>query len=258
MFEDALDDFRADWMLVGKAQSSVQIYISHLRHLAIVHPEPDLASCRDWAFSAPTVSVRRKRIQAVRAFGRWSESIGEDDFPWWRKLPVPVEPERPQETATLGDFEAGVAKLSLPRDRAILSVLWGCGLRRSEVANLKVDDVFLAEGVLVVRSAKNGQPRMVPIPPFASRAVRQHLRGWKTKSLFDMSTNGLRLMLRRHGLMPAHAWRRGWAVHSLRAGISETSVRSAAGWSSGAMVARYTRAKAAELALHEYRATWKL
>ena len=81
MFEDALDDFRVDWMLVGKAQSSVETYISHLRQLATIHPEPDLASCRDWALSAPTVSVRRKRIQAVRAFGRWSEAIGENDHP---------------------------------------------------------------------------------------------------------------------------------------------------------------------------------
>ena len=38
-------------------------------------------------------------------------------------------------------------------------------------------------------------------------------------------------------------------MQSLRSGVSETSVRSAAGWSSGAMVARYTRAMSAELAL---------
>ena len=44
----------------------------------------------------------------------------------------------------------------------------------------------------------------------------------------------------------AHAWRRGWAVQALRSGVSETSVRAAAGWSSGAMVARYTRALSGE------------
>ena len=40
------------------------------------------------------------------------------------------------------------------------------------------------------------------------------------------------------GVPSAHAWRRGWAVQALRNGVSETSVRAAAGWSSGAMVAR--------------------
>ena len=48
-------------------------------------------------------------------------------------------------------------------------------------------------------------------------------------------------------------WRRGWAVQALRNGVSETSVRAAAGWSSGAMVARYTRALSGELAVEEFR-----
>ena len=39
----------------------------------------------------------------------------------------------------------------------------------------------------------------------------------------------------------------------LRNGVSETSVRAAAGWSSGAMVARYTRALSGELAVEEFK-----
>ena len=38
--------------------------------------------------------------------------------------------------------------------------------------------------------------------------------------------------------------------------VSETSVRAAAGWSSGAMVARYTSALSGELAVEEFRRTW--
>ena len=41
-------------------------------------------------------------------------------------------------------------------------------------------------------------------------------------------------------------------VQALRNGVSETSVRAAAGWSSGAMVARYTRALSGELAFEEF------
>ena len=37
---------------------------------------------------------------------------------------------------------------------------------------------------------------------------------------------------------------------------SETSVRAAAGWSSGAMVARYTRALSGELAVEEFQRSW--
>ena len=54
----------------------------------------------------------------------------------------------------------------------------------------------------------------------------------------------------------AHAWRRGWAVHSLRNGVSETSLKSVAGWSSGAMVSRYTNALSGELAVEEFQRSW--
>ncbi len=45
-------------------------------------------------------------------------------------------------------------------------------------------------------------------------------------------------------------------MHSLRSGISEASVQSAASWSSGAMVARYRKAMAAEFALDEFKRSW--
>ena len=66
----------------------------------------------------------------------------------------------------------------------------------------------------------------------------------------------IRPSLMRLGVPSAHAWRRGWAVQALRSGVSETSVRAAAGWSSGAMVARYTYALSGELAVDEFKKIW--
>ena len=134
MFTDALPEFRADWLLASKATSTVGCHLSLLRLLGDTHDSPGLADVRVWVGDASTVSMRRKRVQAVRAFGRWSESIGDNDFPWWRNLPVPTEAEKPQPTATPADFEAGLSVLSSCRDRAVLSVLWCCGLRRPEAA----------------------------------------------------------------------------------------------------------------------------
>ena len=71
-----------------------------------------------------------------------------------------------------------------------------------------------------------------------------------------MSTNAIRLRLQRLDLPSAHAWRRGWAVQALRNGVSETSVKAAAGWSSGEMVARYTRALSGEIAVEEFQKSW--
>ena len=46
-----------------------------------------------------------------------------------------------------------------------------------------------------------------------------------------MTGNAIRLRLARLDAPSAHAWRRGWAVRALRVGVSEASVKAAAGWS---------------------------
>jgi site-specific recombinase XerD len=49
------------------------------------------------------------------------------------------------------------------RDRAILSIAYGCGPRRTEIENLEVADVQLSRGILIVRKGKNGKRRDIPM-----------------------------------------------------------------------------------------------
>lgn len=62
------------------------------------------------------------------------------------------------------------------RDRAILEVLFGCGLRVGELVALNVDDVDLVQQVLTVRRGKGGRSRQVPITGPAKRAVLAYIR----------------------------------------------------------------------------------
>jgi integrase/recombinase XerD len=164
---------------------------------------------------------------------------------------------RPQETTTEQDYMKAVCSALTLRDKALIEVLWSCGLRRSELTKLNAEDVNFAEGFLIVRTSKTGRPRVVPLSPAARHAVRKHLGKRTQGSLFGMTPNAVRLLLQRLDAPSAHAWRRGWAVQALRSGVSETSVRAAAGWSSGAMMARYTRALSGELAVEEFQRGWK-
>jgi integrase len=256
MDKSLLGEFQLDWKLSGKAVSTAANYAQWLEQLLTQHSEPTLVDVKEWIASTPSVSFRRKRGQAVRAFGTWAEHNNYDLFTWWKLVPLAKESQRPQTTATELDYKKAVCAASSLRDKALVEVLWSCGLRRSEIARLDIADVNFSEGFLIIRTSKTGKPRIAPLSPSARHALRKYLGRRSQGSLFQMTTNAIRLCLMRLGAPSAHAWRRGWAVQALRNGVSETSVRAAAGWSSGAMVARYTNALSGETAVLEFNRFW--
>jgi integrase/recombinase XerD len=62
------------------------------------------------------------------------------------------------------------------RDRAILEVFYGTGLRFSELANLTVTEVDLEERILWVRQGKGGKDRVLPLGRWARHWLGRHLK----------------------------------------------------------------------------------
>ena len=62
------------------------------------------------------------------------------------------------------------------RDRAILEVMYGCGLRVSELCELKREDI-VADGELLRILGKGSKERIVPIGTAAGRALTAYLEG---------------------------------------------------------------------------------
>ena len=71
---------------------------------------------------------------------------------------------------------AAKSKRNGPRDRAILELLYGSGLRVSELINLKIGDLEFEAGFLRV-TGKGDKQRLVPLGELAARAVRDYLDG---------------------------------------------------------------------------------
>ncbi|MBE6241626.1 MAG: site-specific tyrosine recombinase XerD [Bacteroidales bacterium] len=61
------------------------------------------------------------------------------------------------------------------RDKAILEVLYGCGLRVSEAVNLRISCLFMKEGFVRI-IGKGNKERLVPIGEMAVEAVEDYLR----------------------------------------------------------------------------------
>lgn len=60
------------------------------------------------------------------------------------------------------------------RDKAILEILYGCGLRVSEAVNLRISDLFFEDGFVRV-IGKGNKERLVPVGEMAIRAVEDYL-----------------------------------------------------------------------------------
>ncbi len=61
------------------------------------------------------------------------------------------------------------------RNRAILEMFYACGLRTSELCNLKVHDVDLKEQTVTIVKGKGNKSRLLPIGQYASFYIQQYL-----------------------------------------------------------------------------------
>lgn len=68
------------------------------------------------------------------------------------------------------------------RDQAMLSLFYGCGLRRREGIGLDVNDILLEKGLVYVRKGKNYRERYVPMSP----AVQEHLQTYLREGRIDI------------------------------------------------------------------------
>jgi integrase/recombinase XerD len=135
-------------------------------------------------------------------------------------------------------------KLHGVRDRAMLEVLYGSGLRVSELAALKVAEINLEDGFLVCRG-KGGKERIVPLGRSSGRAVRRYLAEVRPRldpggreELFlsrrgrPFTRQGVWKLLRQHagtaGLaarISPHVLRHSFATHLLERGADLRSVQ---------------------------------
>ena len=120
-----------------------------------------------------------RRVAAVKSFHRFLVREGVTVNHPTASLPLPQVPERLPDVVSIEDVDK---LLSQPfpegpvgsRDRAILEVLYGCGLRVSELTGLDLRDVESGEGYLRV-FGKGSKERITPISGAAAAAIQEYL-----------------------------------------------------------------------------------
>ena len=164
-------------------------------------------------------------------------------------------------SALMGDCTKGDRNIDY-RDGAVLAVMLGGGLRRSEVASLELSDFSDDDGRVVVRRAKRNKQRTVFLPMGAISAVLDWIdrRGTVAGPLFlavnkgdriihgkGLSTQAIQVIVTRRAggaaiaSVSPHDFRRTFVGNLLDAGVDLATVQNLVGHASPTTTARYDR-----------------
>ncbi len=220
-----------------------------------------MAAERDRGLSARSLA---RSLSAVRSFHAWLAEARGIEAPaviatrgprLKKRLPRPVSADAARaliETVELQSLQGWTAA----RDVAVVTLLYGCGLRISEALGLTQADAPLGD-VLRIRG-KGGRERIVPVLPVAARAVETYRRlcplappasaplflGARGGPLNPRLVQKVVAAARRQLGLPAsatpHALRHSFATHLLEAGGDLRTIQELLGHASLATTEVYT------------------
>jgi site-specific recombinase XerD len=196
----------------------------------------------------------RTHQQSLRRFTRYLRETGQDSFEV--DIQLQGSPRNIKTIFTTGEIKALQTACDSDvlglRDRAMLAVYYGCGLRRNEGLNLDTGDLLLNKNLVYVRKGKNYRERYVPM----TEAVKEELQNYvdfarptllqsPAKALF-LSVRGNRLgsngmadrfqMLKEKAEIDKeaglHALRHSIATHLLQSGMELEQIKRFLGHSS--------------------------
>ena len=213
---------------------------------------------------ASTATIHRKTA-CLRSFYRHVRREGLLDSDPTATLSAPRRARKLPHVLSRGEIDRLLSQPrgtepAVLRDRALLELMYACGLRASEAIGLELRDVDLEERVLRARG-KGSKERVVPIGQAAVRALRIYLergrpalvKGTTEPHLFvnfrggALTRQGLYKIVRRHaaaaGLadrMSPHTLRHTFATHLLAGGCDLRSVQEMLGHADVSTTQLYT------------------
>lgn len=231
--------------------------------------EVDTLAIREWlgdlyreALSPATI---RRKMASLRSFLQYLVRNGELDVNRARLVGTPKMPKdlpRVMSAEQTNRLLDGIPKADIKaahpaRDAAIFELLYGCGVRVSELTGLNTDDIDLTENWIRVRG-KGKKERQVPVPAKAASALRQYLgerEAAPDQTALFLNNRGRRLsdrtvrrivklyatLLTGDPSIHPHSFRHAYATHLLSDGADLRSIQELLGHAQLSTTQKYTQ-----------------
>jgi integrase/recombinase XerC len=286
MLRDSIAKYFAELERRGASKHTLRNYGSDLEQFASYFEPPgtaapdinqlDLPLLREWLAGLydqglTVISIRRK-LAAVRALFKFLLEEGILQKNMATRLRTPKTRERlpdvmsEEKTNTLLDeVESGkiVEKPSRERDVAFLELLYGCGIRVSELVGIDLEDIDVRAGWLRVRG-KGNKERQVPVGERAAAAVERYLQIRSAppsqRALFlnsrgaRLSDRQVRRLVKVYALIVTgdssvhpHSFRHAYATHLLSDGADLRAIQELLGHARLSTTQKYTQVSLKDL-----------
>ena len=196
-------------------------------------------------------------LRGWRAFYSWAED--NDLVPANPCSKVRVKVPKPlRHAVNVQDIPMLFDSCKTLRDKLIVSILADTGLRLSELAGLRLEDVDPQNRTITVWG-KGAKQRVVRYGPLTSDLLAEYVRMSTPKeTLFGLRPRGISVMLLRLGesvglKCNAHSFRRTFATQSVRNGMNLFHVQSLLGHSNLTMTRIYAEQVSSEDAIEAYK-----
>ncbi|MFC1971618.1 tyrosine-type recombinase/integrase [Chloroflexota bacterium] len=234
-----VDDFLAS-RRQGLSDRTSEFYQSILYQFVGVELTPK--GINNWLTNLNCGNAKFSYYRAVKAFCNWlykSKKIVKNPI---ALIDRPKVSKRLLPAITAKQLETLKSTTDNLRDKCIVQFLFDSGCRLSEVAGIKDTD-FNWEKRTVTVIGKGNKQREAPFTKETGEMLKQWFSQHKT---FELKGWGVQTMLKKleqkTGITcNAHCFRRGFAIHQLKRGLSTRVMQSLGGWESITMVEQYSK-----------------
>ena len=176
--------YSEDLRLKNYAESSIENYISQVKLFLLDHEkvatkptEISERQIKEWLLKAKTINSRKHRISALKLF--YKNTIGQPlkfkniEYPKANKqLPIVLSVDEIQRM-----FDVCENK----KHKVILALLYSCGLRVSELINLKWEHIDRGRMIINIIQAKGKKDRQVPLNDKLIEVLKEYWHDYKSK-----------------------------------------------------------------------------
>lgn len=190
-----------------------------------------------------SVAVASLKFFYLRVYGRAMD------------IPYPRRPRRLPAVLTKEEVSSILSSVRNPKHRLLLETIYGCGLRVSEAARLRKEDLLLGDGMVLIRQSKGRKDRLVTLPAGLGMRLKDYTeaRADENPYVFDSQMGGhvtpmtiekvMKAASARAGIdrkVSVHTLRHSYATHLLEQGTDIRIIQRLLGHSSVRTTELYT------------------